>query len=117
MARTIIFSYAVWCLENSQKLLTIKQFLVVAIFFTNINISFFNLRFDLFSIITKKNQSNQEQCSLCCSSFWFCVLLCTHNRLFQCFSTCFCKLKEIGVLRSIFPDYAISCDYGLIKKT
>ena len=25
-----------------------------------------------------------------------------------------CKLKEIIVLRPIFPDYVISCDYGLI---
>ena len=23
------------------------------------------------------------------------------------------RLKEIGVLRSIFPDYVIFCDYGL----
>ena len=26
--------------------------------------------------------------------------------------TYFCKLKEIGVLRPIFPNYVISCDYG-----
>ena len=26
-------------------------------------------------------------------------------------STYFRKLKEIGVLRPIFPDYVISCDY------
>ena len=57
----------------------------------------FKLRFDRFSIIAKKSQSNQEQCSLCCSSSCFFVLLCTHYGLLQCFSTYFCKLKEIGV--------------------
>ena len=54
----------------------------------------------------QRSQSNQEQCSLCCSSLYFCVL--------QCFSTYFRKLKEIGVLRPIFPDYIISCDYDFL---
>ena len=110
MARTLFFRM-VWCLGNSQKLLTTNQFLVTIILFININIPFFNLRFDRFSIIAKKSQSNQEQCSLCCSSPCFCVLLCTHYGTLQCFSTYFCKLKEIGVLRPLFPDYVISCDY------
>ena len=60
----------------------------------------------------QRSQSNQEQCSLCCSSPCFRVLLCTHYGPLQCFSTYFRKLKEIGVLRPIFPDYVISCDYG-----
>ena len=38
---------------NSPKLLTTNKVVVSTIFFTNINISFFNLRFDLFSIIAK----------------------------------------------------------------
>ena len=59
----------------------------------------------------QRNQSNQEQCSLCCSSPCFHFLLCTHYGPLQCFSTYFRKLKEIGVLRPIFPDYVISCDY------
>ena len=63
-------------------------------------ISFFNLRFDLFS------QSKQEECSLCCSSTCFHVLLCTHYGSLQCFSTYFRKLKEIGVLRPIFQSVA-----------
>ena len=46
--------FSVWCLENSQKLLTTNQFLVTTILFTNINIPFFNLGFDRFSIIAKK---------------------------------------------------------------
>ena len=60
----------------------------------------------------QRSQSNQEQCSLCCGSPCFRVLLCTHYGPLQCFSTYFRKLKEIGVLRPIFPDYVISCDYG-----
>ena len=59
----------------------------------------------------QRSQSNQEQCSMCCSSPCFLVLLCTHYGPLQCFSTYFRKLKEIGVLRSIFSDYVISCDY------
>ena len=38
--------------------------------------------------------------------------MCTHYWLLQCFSTYFHKLKEIGVLLPIFPDYVISRDYG-----
>ena len=51
------------------------------------------------------SQSNQKQCSLCCGSRCFRVLLCTHYGPWQCFWTYFCKLKEIGVF---------SCDYGSI---
>ena len=57
------------------------------------------------------SQSNQEQCSLCCGSPCFRVWLCTHYWPLQCFSTYFRKLKEIIVLRAIFTDYIISCDY------
>ena len=60
-----------------------------------------------------QRQRNQEQCSLCCSLPCFRVLLCTHYGPFQCFSTYFRKVKEVGVLRPIFSDYVISCDYGL----
>ena len=60
----------------------------------------------------QRSQSNQEQCSLCCSSPCFRVLLCTHYGPLQWFSTSFRNSKEIGVLRPIFPDYIISCDYG-----
>ena len=64
----------------------------------------------------QKDQSNQEQCSLCCSSPCSRDLLCTLYGPLQCFSTYFRKSKEIGVLQPIFPDYVISCDYDLIKK-
>ena len=73
--------FSVWCLGNSQKLLTTNQFLVSTIFFANL-----------------------EQCNLCCSWPCFRVLLCTHYGPLQCFSTYFRKLKEIGVLLPIFPD-------------
>ena len=46
--------FSVSPLGNSQKLLTKKQFLVSAIFFAIINISFSSLRLDLFSIIAKE---------------------------------------------------------------
>ena len=52
MARTLLFF--IWSLGNSKKLLTTNQLLVSTIFFTIMNISFFSLRFDLFSIIAKE---------------------------------------------------------------
>ena len=42
-------------------------------------------------------------------------MLCTHYGPLQCFSTYFRKLKEIEVLRPIFPDYVISCNYVQTK--
>ena len=61
----------------------------------------------------QRSYSNQEQCSLCCNSPCFVILLCTHYGPLQCFSTYFRELKEIGVLRPIYPDYVIFCDYDL----
>ena len=91
--------------------ITKNQFLVGTIFFTNINISFLNLCFNLFSIIAKKvNQIRNNE--VCCNSPCFRVLLYTHFRPLLCFSTYFCKSKEIRVLRPMFPDYVITCDYG-----
>ena len=74
MTRALFF---VWCLENSQKLLTINQFLVSTIFFTIMNISIFNLRFDLFSIIAKEvNQiRNNVVCAVARLVFMFCCAL------------------------------------------
>ena len=78
-------------------------------FFTIMNISFFNLSFDLFSIIAKV--INQIRNNVFCVVVRLVFMLCTHYGPLQCFSTYFCKLKEIGVLRPIFPDYIISRDY------
>ena len=105
--------FFVWSLGNPQKLLTTNQFLVSTIFFTIMNISFFSLGFDLFSIIAKEVSQirNNVVCVVARLVFLFCCAL----TMLQCFSTYFGKLKEIGVLRPIFPDYVISCDYGLIK--
>ena len=79
--------------------------------FSQYNISFYSLCSDLFSIIARKRQWNQEQCSLCCTMPCFRVLLCTLYGLLRCVSTCFFKSKEIGVSWHIFQDYVISCDY------
>ena len=91
-----------------------KPFLVSTIFFTSMNVSFFNLHFNLFSIITKKVNQIRNNVVCVVAHLVFVLLLCTHYGPLQCFSTYFRKLKEIGVLRPIFPDYVISCDYGSI---
>ena len=71
--------FSVWCLGNFQKSLTKNQFLVSTVFFTNINISFFSPRFDLFSIIAKKfiQIRNNVVCVLARLVFVFCCLVTT----------------------------------------
>ena len=97
MNLTLVFSrkdrwpehyFSVWYWGNSQKLLTTNQFLVSTIFFTIINISFFSLRFDLFSIIAK--EVNQIKSNVVCFRLVF------HYGPLQCFSTYFRKLKKVG---------------------
>ena len=82
------------------------------------NYEYFLFQSALWSLFNhrQRSQSNQEQGSLCCRLPCFLVLLCSHYMSLQCFSTYFCKLKEIGVLRPIFPDYVISCDYDHTKE-
>ena len=46
--------FSIWCSENIWKMLSMNHFLLNTIFFTKINISFFNLCSDLFLIIAKK---------------------------------------------------------------
>ena len=58
--------FFIWCLGNSQKLPTTNQFLVSTIFFTNVNISFFNPRCDFFSIIAK-SIVNQIRNNIACA--------------------------------------------------
>ena len=82
MTRTL---FSVRSLGNSQKLLT-NQFLVSANFFTIMIISFFGLRFDLFSIIAKEvNQiRNNVVCVVARHVFLFCCALTTgHCNAFQ----------------------------------
>ena len=78
--------------------------------FSQYNI-FYNCEYFLFQpafwSLFNHRQSDQEQCSLCCSSPCFRILLCTHYGPLQWFSTYFRKLKEIGVLRTRFQDYVI----------
>ena len=121
MNLTLIFSrkyrwseyFSVWSLGNTLKLLTTIQFLVSTIFFTILNISFFSLRFNLLSIITKEVDQIRKNVVCVVARLVFFVSLCTHYGPLQCFSTYFRILKEIGVLRSIFPDYA-STQHALI---
>ena len=107
--------FSVRSLGNSQKLPTTNQYLVSTIFCAITNISFFSLRFDLFSIITKEvNQiRNNVVCVVARLVFLFCCAL-TRGRC-NAFQRIFHKLKKIGVLRPIFPDYVISCDYDSIS--
>ena len=114
MARTLFFRLVV---RKSLEIANNKPI------FSQYNI-FYNYQHFLFQSVfwslfnqRPRSQSNQEQCSLCCSSPCFLVLLCTHYGSLQCFSTYFRKLKEIGVLRPIFPDYVISCDYEYIESS
>ena len=71
--------FSVWSLGNSPKLLKTNQFLVSTIFFTIMNISFFSLRFHIFSIIAKKvNQiRNNIVCVVAHLVFLFCCALTT----------------------------------------
>ena len=104
--------FSVWSLGNSQKLLTTNQFLVSTVFFTIMNISFFSLRFDLFSTIAKEDSQirNMAVCVVARLVFLFCCTL-TRDRCNAFQHMLFNKLKEIGVLQPLFPDYVISCDY------
>ena len=119
MARALIFP--VWSLGNSLEITNNKPtFSQYSLFYNYFLFSFFTIacKYSLFQYVfwsffnhCQRTQSNQEQSSLYCSSSCFIVLLCTHYWPLQCFSTFFRKLNEIGVLRLIFSDYVISCDY------
>ena len=88
MNLTLVFSrkyrwpehyFSVWCLGSSQKLLTTNQFLVGTIFFTSMNIPFFNLRFVLFLIVAKVVHQirNNVACVVGRYVFVFCCALTT----------------------------------------
>ena len=74
MVRT---SFSIWYSGNSQKIQT-NQFLVSTIFFANINISFFSLCSDIFSIIAKKVSQirNNVVCSWNCAVARFVFIFC-----------------------------------------
>ena len=111
MARTLFFHMV---LRKLSEITNNKPIFSQYNIFYNYEYFFFQSVFwSLFSQ-RQRSQSNKEQGSLSCSSPCFRVLLCTHYGPLQCFSTYFRKLKEIRVLRPIFPDYDISCDYAYI---
>ena len=91
--------FSVWCLGSFQKLLTANQFLVSTVFFTIMNISFFNLLSYLFSVIAKVvNQiRNNAVCVAARLVFVFCCALTTgHCNAFQHFFVNYKKLEFYG---------------------
>ena len=83
MNLTLVFSrkyrwpehyFSVWCLGNSQKLLTTNHLLLSTICFTIMKICFWNLHFDLFLIIAK--EVNQIRKNVVCVVVRLVVLLC-----------------------------------------
>ena len=108
MARTLFFRMV---LRKFSEITNNKPIFSQYNIFYNYEYLFFQSAFWSLFNHHRRSQSNQKQCSLYCCPPCFRVLLCTHYRPLQCFSTYFCKLKEIGFLRPIFPDYVISCDY------
>ena len=113
MARTLFFRMV---LRKFSEITNNKPIFSQYNIFYNYEYFFFQSAFWSIFNHRQRSHSNQEQCILCCSSPCFLVLLCTHYSPLQCFSTCIRKSKEIGVLRPIFPDYFISCDYVLSNK-
>ena len=112
MARTLYFRKV---LRKFSEITNNKPIFSKCNIFYNYEYFFFQSAFWSLFNNRQRSQSNQEQCSLCRGSPCFRVLLCSHYGPLQCFSTYFCKLKEIGVLRPIFPGYDISCDFGKNK--
>ena len=66
--------FSVWCLGNSQKLLTTNHLLLSTICFTIMKISFWSLHFDLFLIIVK--EVNQIRKNVVCVVVRLVVLPC-----------------------------------------
>ena len=72
MARTLFFRMVLR--KFSEITLTTNQYLVSAIFFTIMNISFFSLRFDLFSVIAK--EVSQIRSNVVCVAAHLVFLVC-----------------------------------------
>ena len=80
--------------------------------FSQYNI-FYNYEYLFFQNFKEFNQiRNNVVCVVAPLVFLFC---CDLLRAVTMLLIYFRKLKEVGVLRPIFPDYGISCDYGLKK--
>ena len=98
MARTLFFCMV---LRKFSAITNNKPISIQYNIFYNYEYFFFQSTFWSLFNHRQRSQSNQEQCSMCCSSPCFLILLCTHYGPLQCFSTYFRKLKKIGVLRPI----------------
>ena len=76
------------------------------------NYEYFSFQSTFWSLFNHRQriQSNEEQCSAVCVvarlAFLFCCALTT--------GSCNAFQKKIGVLRPVFPDNIISCDYDLM---
>ena len=102
MARTLFFRMVLRKFSNNKPVF--NQYNI----FYNYEYFFLQSAFGSLFNHNQRSQSNQKQSSLCCGSPCFRVLLFTHYGPLQCFSIIFGKLKEIEVLRSMFPDYVFS---------
>ena len=108
MARTLFFQMV---LKNFSVITNNKQIFSQCKIFYNCEYFFFQSAFWSLLNHWQRSQSDQEQCSLCCSSPCYRA----HYGPLQYFSTFFRKLKQVWVLRPIFPDYVISCGYFFNK--
>ena len=108
--------FSVWSLGNSQKSLTTNQFWVSTIFFTIMNIYFFNLHFDLFSIIAK--EVNQIRNNVVCVVARFVFVFCCALTMGHCnaFQHIFVNYKKSEFYGPYFQN-VISCDYDLIMNS
>ena len=97
---------------NYQKLLITNQFLVSTIFFAIMNISFFSLRFDLFSLIAIEVHQirNNVVCLIVRLAFLFCCALTTGRC--NAFQHSFVNWKKSEFYGPYFQT-VISCDYVL----
>ena len=108
MARTLFMCLGIMVRRKFLEITNNNQFLVSTIFFTIMNISFFNLRFDFFSIITKEVDQvrNNVVCVAAHLVFMFCCALTTGRC--NAFQHIFVNQKK----SEFYGQYVILCDYG-----
>ena len=107
MARTLFFRMV---LRKFSEITNNKSIFSQYNIFCKYKYFFFQSAFSSLFNHRQKIQSNEEQCTVLWLALFSCFAL--HSlRPVAMLSAYFRKLKEIGVLRPIFPDYVISCDY------
>ena len=102
MARTLFFRMG---LRKFSEITNNKPVFTQYNIFYNYEYFFFQSAFWSLLIITKEVNQIRKNVVVLWFTYCFHVSLCTHFGPLQCFSTYFRKLKEIGVLQPIFPDY------------